>query len=179
MAAEELNLDDPLGSFAGTWQRVVLEPRPFFAALPHAGGLQAPLVFAAISLFLGGIGVLVFGGGLRGLVALLARGVLRLFVAAAIIVLVGRNLFDGKGDYESTFRAISYSTAIVVFIGIPIVKYVAALYGCYLTILAIERAQTIDAVRATLTFAATAITGFVLAYALGLWPRLATLNPLL
>ncbi|MGH7822235.1 MAG: YIP1 family protein [Candidatus Binatia bacterium] len=179
MAAEEFKLDDAVGSYVEVWKRVVLEPRAFFGALPAAGGLQPPLAFAAISLFVGGVGVLLFGGGLKGLVALVVLGLIRLFVGAAIVTLIAQSLFQGQGDYESTFRALGYATAIAVLIGVPFVQYFAALYGAFLLIVAIERAHSFDAVRASLTLLATAVTGFVIAHALGLWPTLARLSPLL
>lgn len=179
MSRGEYDVDDPVSSFVDVWKRVILEPRAFFTELPREGGLKAPLAFAAASLLVGGIGVLIFGGGLKGLVALVVLGTLRLFVAAAIVQLVAQNLFDGKGDYEASFRALAYPTAAATLIGLPIVKYGAALYGFFLTIVALERAHGFDAVRATLTLIATGVTGIVVIYALGLWPALARLNPLL
>jgi hypothetical protein len=157
----------------------MLEPRAFFDALPPAGGLQPPLVFAALCLAIGGIEFMLFGGGIRGLVGLLAIGLLRLFVGTAIVALVAQQLFEGRGDYEATFRAVAYSMAVVVLIGLPIVKYFAALYGAYLVIVGIARAQSFDTVRAVLTLLASAFAGMMIVYALGLGPWVCRVNPLL
>lgn len=179
MAAPEFDLNDPIASFSGTWRRVVLEPRAFFEELPRAGGLQPPLAFAALCLGFGGVEFLLFGGGLKGLLGLVVFGLLRLLIGAAIFVLIARNLFNGQGDYEATFRALAYSSAVAAAIGLPIIKYFAALYGAYLAILGLEKAHSLDTVRALLTLAATAVSGLVIVYALGLGPLLVRVNPLL
>lgn len=178
MAAEEFNPNDPLGSFGDTWKRVILEPQAFFDALPPAGGIQPPLIFAAASLFIGGVGVLLFGGGLKGLFGLLVLGLIRLFVGAAIIVLVAQNLFDGRGDYEATFRALGYSSAVAVGFGLPFVKYFAGLYGAYLVILGLARAHSLDNVRAVLILHLAMVVALVTFYALDLLPTLQAMSPL-
>jgi hypothetical protein len=178
-AAAEFDPKDPLASFGATWKKVMLEPRLFFDTLPPAGGLQPPLAFAAICLTIGGIEFMLFGGGIRGLIGLFAIGVLRLFVGTAIVALVAQQLFEGRGDYEATFRAIAYSMAVVALIGLPIVKYFAALYGAYLALVGIARAQSFDTVRALLTMLASAFAGMLTVYGLGLWPWMCRVNPLL
>jgi hypothetical protein len=162
MASEEFRLDDPVGSYVDTWKRICLEPRSFFGELSREGG----------------IGLAVFGGGLKGLLALVLVGLVRLFVGAALLTLVARQLFEGQGDYEASFRVLAYSTAVVVFVGIPVLKVLAALYGAYLAILGVERVHGIDPARATLSVAGSIVAGFALVYALGLWPTVARWNPL-
>jgi len=178
-AAEEFDPQDPIGSFASTWRRIVREPRSFFDTLPTAGGLRAPLAFAAICLALGGFGFMIFGGGIRGFVGLLAIGLIRLFVGSAIVALIAQQLFEGRGDYEATFRVLGYSTAVAVFIGIPVVKHFAALYGAYLVVLGLAKAHSFDTVRALLTAVASIATGLVIMHALHLETCIHRLNPLL
>jgi hypothetical protein len=178
-AAEEFDPQDPIGSFAGTWQRVIREPRAFFDALPVAGGLRAPLVFAAICLGIGSFGFMIFGGGIRGFVGLMVIGLIRLFVGSAIVALIAQQLFEGRGDYEATFAALSYSTAVAVFVGIPVVKYFAALYGAYLVILGLAKVHAFDTVRALLTAVASVATGLVIMHALHLGACFHRVNPLL
>ena len=175
---EEFNPQDPIGSFTGTWQRIVLEPRSFFDQLPAAGGLEPPLAFAAISLGIGGLGFILFGGGIRGLFAVLLIGIIRLFVGSAIATWIAQHLFEGKGDYEATFRVLCYSTATAVAIGLPVIKYFAALYGAYLVILGLSKAHSFDTVRALLTGVVSATVGFVIVHALHLG-AFHCLNPLL
>ena len=69
--------------------------------------------------------------------------------------------------------------APVVVIGIPVVKYLAALYAAYLIILGVAKAHAFDTVRAVLTLVATAVVTLVLVYALGLGRWVHRVNPLL
>jgi len=177
-ASPEFDPQDPAGSFADTWQRVIVDPRAFFEALPASGGLQPPLLFTGICLTIGGLGFLVFGGGVKGLVGLVILGIVRLFIGTAIVAFIAQRIFDGRGDYEATFRAVGYTSAAAVFIGIPVIKYFAAIYGVYLAIIGLSRAQGFDNTKAFLTLVATAAVGFVIVHALGLWGVAHRVNPL-
>lgn len=178
-ASGEFDTQDPTGSFFATWRKVVLEPRSFFEALPAAGGLQPSLVFALVCLAFGAFGFLIFGGGIKGFAGMLLIGVLRVFVGSAIVTLIAQQLFDGKGDYEATFRVLSYSTAVAVFVGIPVLKYFAALYGGYLVILGLARAHCFDTVRALLTAVLAVTVGCVVLHALHLGGPMHRINPLM
>ena len=167
-----------MASFGATLRRILLEPRSFFESLPLEGGLQAPATFAAICLAIGGLEFMIFGGGLKGAIGLVALGLARLFLGAAIITLVAENLFEGRGDYEATFRVLAYATAIAVVIGIPVVNVFAAIYGAYLVIVGLEHAHRFDATRAVLTVILTAAIGAAVVYAFGLWPLARRVNPL-
>lgn len=178
MAAEEFSPSDAIGSFTDTWTRVMIDPRAFFKKLPMEGGLQPPLVFASICLLVGGIEMLLFGGGLKGLVGLVIFGIVRLFVGAAIFALIAQTLFGGRGDFEATFRVLAYASAVAVSIGLPVLKFFAALYGAYLAILGLEKAHSMDTVRTVVALLATVITGAVVVHALGLGSIVARTNPL-
>ncbi|MGH7804962.1 MAG: YIP1 family protein [Candidatus Binatia bacterium] len=178
MAGDPLDFRDPIGSFVPTWRRILLDPRAFYESLPLQGGLQAPATFAAICLAIGGVEFLVFGGGLKGALGFVVLGLVRLFLGAAIVTLVAENLFEGKGDYEATFRVLAYSTAIAAFLGLPILKFLAAIYGAFLVVVGLEAAHRFDAPRAVLTLIATAAVGAALIYAFGLWDLAQRVNPL-
>jgi hypothetical protein len=178
-APAEFDAKDPVGSFASTWQRVIFEPRAFFDSLPPAGGLQPPFFFALICVAIGAFGFMIFGGGIRGFLGLLIIGAARLFIGASIVALVAQYLFEGRGDYEASFRVLAYSTAVAVVIGIPIVKYFAALYGAYLVIIGLAKAHGFDTVRALLTALVSVFVGMVLVHALFLGRFVHHANPLL
>ena len=42
--------------------------------------------------------------------------IIRLFLVAALLLLVARRLFAGTGDFEATFRICAYATAPVVLL---------------------------------------------------------------
>ena len=180
-SSAEFDPQDPVASFAATWKRIILDPVAFFGALPTAGGLQPPLAFAAISLAIGGVEFAIFyyGAGLKGMIGLIVLGIVRLFIGSAIVAFIAQRVFDGRGDYEATFRALGYTSAIAVAIGIPVVKYFAAIYGAYIAIIGLGRAQSFDNARAFATLVATAVVGVVIVHALGLWGVARAVNPLL
>ena len=176
----EFDPQDPVASFTTTWRRIILDPVGFFGELPPAGRLEPPLAFAAICLAIGGVEFAIFyyGVGLKGMIGLVVLGLVRLFIGSAIVTFIAQRIFDGHGDYESTFRALAYTSAVAVAIGLPVVKYFAAIYGAYIAIVALARAHGYDNTRAFLTLVATAFVGFVIVHALGLWHLARAVNPL-
>ncbi|MHC1756246.1 MAG: YIP1 family protein [Methanosarcina sp.] len=60
-------------------------------------------------------------------------GIVSLFVEAAILYVIYKVL-GGKGSYEGTVRFVSYATAVLVVSWIPLVGWIAGLYGIYLYI---------------------------------------------
>src|SRR5581483_1327725 len=125
-------------TFAATWQRVVTDPRGFFAEMPETGGLRDPAVFLAICAALDGLG--------HGLVTLsVAAGVL-----AALLVLVAQHLLDGHAGFEPTFRAAAYGAAPVVLAWVPRLGVLALVWAAYLTVCGVEHVQQLDRPRAAL-----------------------------
>ena len=151
MSTPESGFPPAAPGFADTWQRVVTDPRGFYAGMPLAGGLGEPLTFVAIVLGVDGVGHLLTGWGVRGSLGLFAGGVVRLFVLAAVLTLVAQHLFDGPAGFEPTFRAVAYASAPAVLFWLPVVGVLAMLYACFLLIRGIERVQSFDATRAVLT----------------------------
>jgi hypothetical protein len=183
MAEEAFHSSDPLAGFTTTLKEILLDPRGFFERLPLEGGLKNPLIFAVICTAIGGLEHALFtafrGYGLKAVVGLVILGVLRLFVGAGVVAVVAQHLFGGRGDYEANFRVLGYASAVMVLIGLPFIKWFAALYGVYLTLIGIERANGFDSVRAFLTLIATFVVGVVLTHAFGLWRLSARVNPLI
>src|SRR5262249_43169432 len=120
----------------------------------------------------------IFLGGLKGFFFVLVTGLVRLFVGSAIMALLAQQLFDGRGDYEATFRVLAYSTAPLVLIGVPVGKYFAALYAAYMMIIGVCKAHSFGGVRSVLTVLASVLVAGVLAYALGLGHLAHRANPL-
>lgn len=175
----EWSPQDPIGSYAATWQRVMADPRVFFEELSPGSPLPPALVFALVSFAIGGIGFMLFGGGIKGFLGLIALGALRVIVGSAIAAWIAQQVFEGRGDYESTFRVLAYSSAVAVFVGLPVVKYFAAIYGAYLLIIGLAKAQAFDTVRSLLTVMLSVAVGLVALYALNLGGCMVEVNPLL
>lgn len=167
MELAEFDRRDFIYSFGQIWKRIMTNPQGFFLAMPLTGGLGNPLAFAALCLFLAGIGFLVSGGGFRLTMRLVIWGIVRLFIAAALLLLVAKKLFAGKGDFETTFRAVTYATAPVVLLWVPGVRYLAVLYEVYLLIIGLQRAQEFDSVKAVLTVLLVAMAALFLSLPFG------------
>jgi hypothetical protein len=159
-------------TFAATWQRVLTDPRGFFAEMPETGGLRDPLVFLALCAALDGVG--------HGLVRLsVAAGVcmaLERFAAgvalAALLVLVAQHLLDGHAGFEPTFRAVAYGAAPVVLAWVPRLGVLALVWAAYLTVCGVERVQQLDRPRAALAvlIAVAVLGGIAVALAGGPMP---------
>lgn len=145
--------------YINTWKEVILRPSDFYRNMPKAGGYADPLTFAAISFIIYGLlSALVAGifgrtmymgdmyGGMYGdtggfsffailttVIMLPIVGIISLFIEAAILYIIYK-ILGGEGSYESTVRFISYATAVLVISWIPIVGWIAGIYGIYLYI---------------------------------------------
>ena len=174
----EFQTDNPFDSFTGVWKRVTTEARSFFQEMPVSGGLQNPLLFTTICLALGSLGFLIVGP--RGLALwFLVGGIVRGFVAAAILMVIARQLFAGVGDYEATYRALAYASAPVALLWIPLIRPLIAIYGLYLAVVGLERVHGFDTVKAVLTVLLGVIVFAVIGWCLGracCWPPTAMMR---
>ncbi|RXA19796.1 hypothetical protein EQO05_08120 [Methanosarcina sp. MSH10X1] len=146
-----------------TWKEVMRRPSDFYRRMPETGGYADPITFAAISFIiyalLTALLALLLGrqmymdgmyggmyddmyGDTRGLgfYAILMSviitpiaGIISLFIEAAILYVIYKVL-GGSGSYEGTVRFISYATAVLVLSWIPIIGWIAGIYGVYLYI---------------------------------------------
>jgi len=168
MNAAEFDRHDFIYSFAQVWKRIMTDPQEFFAEMPLTGGLGNPLIFVIISLAIAGVGTMAAnGGGLKGILLILGGGILQAFIGTVLLLLIARQLFEGAGDFEATFRVCAYAGAPAVLIWVPVVKFIAVLYGIYLLILGLQRAHRYDSVRAALTLLLTAAAGSFLSLPFG------------
>jgi len=167
MDTAEFDRSDFIYSFGQVWKKVMTDPQGFFLAMSLRGGLGNPLAFAALCLALAGAGFVMSGYGLKLGLMLVVWGIVRLFIGAAILLLIARKLFDGKGDFEATFRICAYAAAPVVLLWVPVVRYLAVLYSGYLVIVGLQRAQEFDSVKAVLTVGLTAVVGIFLTLPFG------------
>ncbi len=167
MDAAEFDRSDFIYSFGQVWKKVMTDPQGFFLAMPLTGGLANPLLFAALSLVLAGVGFIASEGGMTLALLVLLGGVVRLFLGAALLLLIAQKLFEGQGDFEATFRTCAYAAAPAVLLWVPGVRYLVALYSGYLVIIGLQRAQGFDSVRATLTVVLAMIAGVVLSFPFG------------
>ena len=177
MPEDEFTWDDPARSYASTWRRVLGAPREFFAAVPVAQGLQAPIGFLLVSLAIGGVGLVLFGWGWSALPRLVIGGFLRTILGAIVYWAVATRVFGGKGDYESTLRVLAYASAVTVFLFIPRIRILAALYGAFLVIVGLEQAHHFDATRSVLTVILSWVVALAVIYTLGIHHWIHPMHP--
>jgi len=183
----DYNLSNPLGSFADTVRRVVLQPVGFFAALPRSGSLLNPLIFALIcteiSAILGGILRLAgvgegfvtgygfqvpenqdFGEFIGSVIFAPIGGVIGVFVVAGIahllvILVVGTT----RSGFGATFRVASYASVTSLVSWIPIIGWLLSLYGIYLSVVGIREMHGTTTGKAVLVVLIPVIVVVVLA----------------
>ncbi len=153
------------GSLVGVVRWVVLQPVGFFAGLPRAGDLAAPLLFALICieisavlswlLVLIGVGqspglnpnpqnlgvpsVLIQNSPIVSMILALIGGAIGVFIAAAIQQLLVRLIVGATNSgFQATFRVASYTQVTSLVNWIPFIGPLLALYGVYLSIVGIR-----------------------------------------
>ena len=168
MAADEFSWDDPIRSYLDTWREVVFSPRSFFSEerLAADHGVQDAVGFLLISLLIGGVGLLLGGWGFWALPVLLVGGLVRVLIAALVICVIATQVFDGRGNYESTVRVLAYASAMAVFVFVPRLRIVAKLYGLFLATIGLRQAHRLSPASAVLTLLTSALVAFALHVAL-------------
>ncbi|MBI4532499.1 MAG: YIP1 family protein [Candidatus Melainabacteria bacterium] len=107
---------------------VILNPREFFDSMPTTGGLYEPLKFFAVAM---SIDVVMSSITSMSLWVALTKLIL-LPIGLILIVLLANflaQMMGGKGQFEATMRVYAYSSATLLVGWIPIINFLAALYG--------------------------------------------------
>ncbi len=166
-AGTEFRYTDPVQTFIGTVQGLVLQPVDFFRGILRQGDLVNPLIFAIIcyevSVILGGIIALAFGArGFGGFIGAIILGpiiaAVVLFIWAGIIhLLVMLVVGSRNGGFEATFRVFAYTavTQLVSWLSaIPIlgilISIVVGIYGIFLSVVGIREVHTTTTGKAAL-----------------------------
>jgi hypothetical protein len=166
----EFNLQDPINSFISTVRAVVLNPVGFFRGIARQGDFVNPLVFALICALISGVlgGIinflisLAFGGGdpdfgVGGALAGLIANIILTPIFTAIGLFIGAGIYHlfvlllvrpANAGFEATFRVVSYASVVLLVSWIPIVNFVAAVYGVVLHILGIREVHSTSTGRA-------------------------------
>jgi hypothetical protein len=160
-AGEEFNYTDPVQSFISTVRRVVLQPVDFYRGILRRGDFLNPLIFAIICyevysilsgiLALAGIGQQTFAGFIVSLILAPIFAAIGLFIAAGILhLLVMLIVGSGNSGFEATFRVGAYAAVTSLVSWIPIIGWIASLYGIYLGIVGIREVHATTTGKAAL-----------------------------
>src|ERR687894_1684851 len=161
-AGGEFNYQDPVQSFISTVQRVILQPVDFYRGILRRGDFINPLIFAIICYeiytILGGLfrliglgGDINFGAYIISLVTAPIGAVIGLFIGAGILhLLVMLIVGSGNSGYEATFRVGAYAAVTSLVSWIPIIGFIASLYGIYLAIVGVREVHATTTGKAAL-----------------------------
>ena len=171
----EFDYSDPVQSFINAVRGVVTAPVDFFRGIRREGDFVNPLIFALIcyevsailSGLLGLVGV--FGGRGFGsfLVSLIVAPIfaaIGLFIGAGILHLLVMLIVGSRNSgYEGTFRVGAYSSVTSLVSWIPVIGWIASLYGIYLAIMGIREVHNTSTGKAALVVLIPAVVVFLLA----------------
>ena len=172
-AGGEFNYQDPVQSFISTVRRVVLQPVDFYRGILRRGDFLNPLIFAIICyevysilsgiLALAGIGQQTFAGFIVSLILAPIFAAIGLFIAAGILhLLVMLIVGSGNTGFEATFRVGAYAAVTSLVSWIPIIGWIASLYGIYLGIVGIREVHATTTGKAALVVLIPAAVVFLL-----------------
>lgn len=148
----ELDIKDFIKSFIGVVRTVFFKPSEFYQKMPTSGGYAPPLIFLAVCLGVSGIISAIIWGSVAGFFYFLIFGLIFSFIGAAILHFISQQFFEGKGTYEGTYRVVAYAGVVSLLGWIPIVGFLAGLYGFfYLQLVGLENIHKITKGQAVVT----------------------------
>jgi len=157
-----------LNKYLADWRGVVTNPWNFFKSMPVTGGYQAPVIFIVINFFISGLLSAIFRkAGFLSIITSPIGGVIGMFILAAILLLCFR-IVKGTGDYEATFRVLSYSSAVQVATWIPYIGWIASLYGLYLIVVGSSEVHRVSVAKSVLAVLIPVIVIILIAWIAGL-----------
>jgi hypothetical protein len=172
----EFDYSDPVQSFIKAVRGVITAPVGFFRGIRHQGDFVNPLIFAIIcyevSAILGGLLSLVgvsmggtqgFGSFLISIILAPIFAAIGLFIGAGILHLLVMLIVGSRNSgYEGTFRVGAYSAVTSLVSWIPIIGWIASLYGIYLAIIGIREVHNTSTGKAAIVVLIPAVVVILL-----------------
>jgi hypothetical protein len=172
----EFDYSDPVQSFINAVRGVVTAPVGFFRGIRREGDFVNPLIFAIIcyeiSAILGGLLGLVgvgmggtqgFGSFLIGIILAPIGAAIGLFIGAGILHLRVMLIVGSRNSgFEGTFRVGAYSSVTSLVSWIPVIGWIASLYGIYLAIMGIREVHNTSTGKAAIVVLIPAVVVLLL-----------------
>jgi hypothetical protein len=172
----EFDYSDPVQSFINAVRGVVTAPVGFFRGIRREGDFVNPLIFAIIcyeiSAILGGLLGLVgvgmggtqgFGSFLIGIILAPIFAAIGLFIGAGILHLLVMLIVGSRNSgFEGTFRVGAYSAVTSLVSWIPVIGWIASLYGIYLAIMGIREVHNTSTGKAAIVVLIPAVVVLLL-----------------
>lgn len=165
-------------NFLNLLQLSIYHPNQYSEAIPLSGGKKEPLFFFILTSVLGSILSLltdvvikqkpeVLFLGISSIVFSIPLIILSLFIIAGILHLIAKAL-SGRGQFNSTLRAVSYSSILSIFSFIPLVSILTGVLMLYILAKALSRTHGFSLSRATITVITPFLLALVIMVMLGL-----------
>jgi len=172
----EFDYSDPVQSFINAVRGVVTAPVDFFRGIRRQGDFINPLIFAIIcyevSAILGGLLSLVgvsmgeaqgFGSFLFALILAPIFATIGLFIGAGILHLLVMLIVGSRNSgFEGTFRVSAYSSVTSLVSWIPVIGWIASLYGIFLAITGIREVHNTSTGKAAIVVLIPVVVVFLL-----------------
>ncbi len=137
---------------------VLTDPRAFFSTMPRDAGYEAPGIFAGVMLVVYGA---IFGlfsllrlkllGFIAALIFVPILGAIGLGIGAAVVLFLSRAL-KGEATFESSFRIVAYSAALLPIAAaaalVPYLPILVQAYGIYILVVAVVAVHKVEEQRA-------------------------------
>jgi hypothetical protein len=133
---------------------VLLDTKRFFSIMPQRGGFFEPVAFALrVLIFISILNFMITlaqGNPIDEIAgAIINSAYLIVAIIAAIFLFsvpnyVALKLFNGQGTYKDTVSVAAYSLAATIIVWIPVLGWIAALYGVYLSITGYSKVHQIN-----------------------------------
>jgi hypothetical protein len=172
----EFDYSDPVQSFINAVRGVVTAPVGFFRGIRREGDFINPLIFAIIcyeiSAILGGLLSLVgigmgdargFGSFIIGIILAPIGAAIGLFIGAGILHLLVMLIVGSRNSgFEGTFRVGAYAAVTSLVSWIPVIGWIASLYGIYLAIMGIREVHNTTTGKAAIVVLIPAVVVFLI-----------------
>ena len=171
-ARREFDFSDPVGSFTSTVRNVLLSPRDFFSGIAVGGSLKNPLVFGIVCLLVsallggfisylnvpgseswvtgnspaeraGDLGVVdILAFGVLGVILAPLWAILQLYIYSGIVHLLVMLFMQHRRNFEATLRVYCYASTVALLSWLPLVGWIASLYGLYILIVGLQEVHS-------------------------------------
>lgn len=137
MEQGNFKMNKAIGYFKNTWLDIMKTPSDFYEQMPTEGGYIKPVGFAATSFLIAGIGMALTMPD-DSLILIISMPILGIINAlfGGLFAHIFFKIMGGKGTYESTVRFVSYASAPVALIWLPLVGLFVGVYVKYMEVIA-------------------------------------------
>ncbi len=160
--------------YLNSLKNVLLAPDLFFEEAQARVNYRDPVIFLLACHLAGGVVSAVSGAGAGMLIEYPVFGVMSVCLVAFVVDYILGKLFGVACDYGRNFRIVAYGgSSVVIFSSIPLIGFVAALYGMYLTGVGIMKVNGTTSGQAIVTVLLTFLCMNIIRFIL---PRLVSIS---